>query len=254
MGQARGLCDSEVPTKTHSSMPTALLTALEERARHRGFDLFGVVDTQRYDAAQPNEMRCSRELVGCGTAIVLGCGGATVADEDGPSDLLRMLADAGVRARLAPPLRSTIRFACLAEAAGFGTVSPVIHRLLHPRFGPRVSVCAVLLVAGQPFGSIADASIADRFQPCCGCPRPCVPACPARVHDGHGASDLHRCYDERLHGSCTTDCRVVRSCPVGAAHEVSPDIERQRHQFDLHRLAVRHGKGLMHALRRILWF
>ena len=66
MGQARGLCDSEGPTKTQLSMPTALLTALEQRARHRGFDLFGVVDTQRYDAAQPHEMRCSRELVGCG--------------------------------------------------------------------------------------------------------------------------------------------------------------------------------------------
>jgi hypothetical protein len=235
-------------------MSQALLIALEQRARARGYDLFGIVDTQRFDAAQPAEGRCAREFAGCGTAIVLGSGAPRLAEAEGPGELLRMLTEAGLRARLAPPLRSTIRFACLGEAAGFGTVSPVIHRLLHPAYGPRVSVRAVLLVEGLPFGAIADATIADRFQPCCNCSRPCVAACPADVHDGLGASDLRRCYDERLSGSCTTGCEVVRHCPIGAANQVPSEVERQRHEFDLQRLAVREGRGLLHALRRILWF
>lgn len=233
-------------------MRPALLTELEQRARDCGFDLFGVVDARRFDSTQPHESRCSSELPGCGTVVVLGCGGASQAAPDSCRQLERFLAERGVRARMAKPLRSALRFSCLAEAAGLGTVSPVIHRLLHPKYGPRVSVCGVLLVEGQPFGEIPDASIADRFQPCCKCARPCVEACPAQVHDGHGGSDLERCHDEGLKGACTEGCGVVRECPIGRGHEVPPAVERQRQEFEVVRLAARQGKGLWHILRRAL--
>lgn len=225
---------------------------LEERARRCGFDLFGVVDARRFDATQPHESRCSTELPGCGAVVVLGCGGPAQAAPDSCRQLEHFLAERGVRARMAKPLRSALRFACLAEAAGLGTVSPVIHRLLHPQYGPRVSICGVLLVEGQPFGEIADASIADRFQPCCKCSRPCVDACPAKVHDGCGNTDLSRCHDEGMNGSCTDQCHVVSRCPIGQGHVVPAAVQKQRQEFEVLRLAARQGKGLWHVLRRVL--
>jgi hypothetical protein len=54
-------------------MRTGLLDELALRARLRGLDLLGLVDTQRFDRAQPPEGRCSRVLPQCGTAIVAPC-------------------------------------------------------------------------------------------------------------------------------------------------------------------------------------
>jgi hypothetical protein len=231
-------------------MRPALLSELEQRARDRGLDLFGVVDTYRFDKAQPPENRCAREFAACGTAIVVGCGGKAGAAPSAIGELLRLLRAAGLRARAAGAVRSSISFACLSEAAGFGTVSPVIQRLLHPRYGPWVSVSAVLLVEGQPFGPIADASIAGEFQPCSTCSRPCIAACPADVHDGKTGSQFDRCHDHRQGGGCSTGCHVVRMCPVGADQRMTEDNELEWHRRESLRLARRYGRGLLWSLRR----
>jgi hypothetical protein len=224
-------------------MPAALLAELEHSARAHGFDLFGVVDAQRFDAAQPVENRCSRLLPDCGTAIVVGRGGPDKFDGRALAELGRVLRQRGLRVRVASPLRSSISFACLGEAAGLGIVSPVIHRLLHPQFGPWVTVHGVLLVSGRPFGPIADASIAETFHPCCKCHRPCVEACPAEVHDGHGESDFGRCHEHRHAGGCGDACLVVRACPIGSGQRVEAAREADRHRDESRLLAVRHAHG-----------
>ncbi len=233
-------------------MSTALLRELEQRARGAGFDLFGLVDAERFDAGQPHELRCARELPGCGTVIVLGCGGPSQAQWNLPRELADLLRKHGHPARLAEPMQSRLRFSALGEAAGLGTVSPVIHRLLHPQFGPRVMVGAAVLVAGRPFGPIADASIAERFQPCCHCARPCLSACPGGVHDGHGDVDEDRCSQERERGPCADACRVVRSCPVGAGQALPAEVEAERHRFESHRALAMRGRGLLPTIRRWL--
>ncbi len=233
-------------------MPSVLLTDLEQRARGLGLDLFGVVDAARFDASQPHEGRCSRLLPDCGTAIVVGRGVPTTIDLPALAQLEQFLRAAGLQVRAATPTYSRLSFACLGEAAGLGIVSPVIHRLLHPRFGPWVTVQGVLLLSGRPFGPIADASIAASFHPCCKCERPCVAACPATVHDGHGNSDLGRCHDRRHRNGCGSSCSVVRSCPVGADVKVALAHEAERHRFESQLLARRYGRGLLHSLRRWL--
>ncbi|MGE3172396.1 MAG: hypothetical protein AB7O97_07190 [Planctomycetota bacterium] len=233
-------------------MRNALLTALQQRAIDRGFELFGVVDTLQFDKSQPLESRCGRELRDCGTAVVVGCGGAHEPSEAAVRELQDVLRTAGLRARAVPPVRSAVSFAALGEAAGFGTVSPVIHRLLHPRYGPWVAVAGVVLVEGQPFGPIPDASIAHRFQPCCKCARPCVTACPTEVHDGHGGQRLDRCHDQRQAGRCASSCHVLRTCPVGADLRAPATVEQLRHRRDSLRLARRHARGLWWALRRAI--
>jgi hypothetical protein len=40
-------------------------------------------------------------------------------------------------------------------------------------------VWAALLVDGQPFGQVTDASLTEDFQPCCTCKQPCREAHPA---------------------------------------------------------------------------
>src|SRR5262245_58248419 len=99
-------------------MRTALLDELAQRARARGFDLFGVVDSERFDRAQPSEGRCASALRRCGTAIVLGCGGTSRPDAAAVAELQALLAGVGLRALAADPVRSAISFACLGEAAG----------------------------------------------------------------------------------------------------------------------------------------
>jgi hypothetical protein len=131
-----------------------------------------------------------------------------------------------------------------------GTVSPVIHRLLHPRYGPWVSVRAALLLRGQPFGPIADAAISATFQPCSTCARPCLQACPAQVHDGAGHSSFDRCHEPRAAGGCTDCCQVVRTCPIGSSERAPADVERARHGEEREQLQRRHGRGLWSTLRR----
>ena len=255
-------------------MCPALLADVQARAAAVGLNLFGVVDTERFDRSQPCEARCARVLPGSGTAIVLGSGGhdfwrqllalhgarplrwrqplrrhAVAAVQP----LQTRLAEAGVPGRMvAPVTRTRINVARLAEAAGFGIVSPVVGVLLHPRFGPWVGVRAVLLFPGQPFGPVADTSIADSFQPCGACPRPCVSACPVGVHDGLGGSDFERCSSHRQQGGCTHGCNVRRACPVGAGERYQPEVELLEQQQETLHLERRYGFSFWRLLQRLL--
>ncbi len=235
-------------------MRAPLLAELRRCTADAGLNLFGLVDAAAFDEWQPCEGRLQDRLPGCGTAVVLGCGGRGLwrrlverAGPPGPPrrgaspvrDYARrclreaqtMLVAADLDARLVTAADDGgLRFPRLAEAAGFGTVSPVINRLLHPDYGPWVSVFGALLLPGRPFGEIADASISATFQPCCACPRPCLAACPAGVHDGQGGTDLRACAEHRHADHCADSCSVRRACPIGAEHRYEPEEERHRHR------------------------
>jgi hypothetical protein len=162
----------------------SLLSDAQHSALRVGLNLFGVVDASRFDRSQPKDLRIRNRWPRCGTAIVLGSGGAATARE--PHQVERDVAAIGAmlqQARLpftvSVPAQRELSFARLAEAAGLGTISPVTGLLLHPHFGPWVAVWAALLVDGQPFGQVADASLTDEFQPCCTCKQPCREAHPA---------------------------------------------------------------------------
>jgi len=226
-------------------MSSSLLLEARLRAENTGLNLFGLVDAERFDAWQPLEQRTTSIRPDCGTVIVLGSGGRATAwspseqpqavvpfERAAAQELAELLHCRSVRCRLIEPgAGQRLNFVRLAEAAGFGTVSPVSGLLLHPEYGPWVRVRAALLLDGRPFGPVADASITDRFQPCCSCAKPCVTACPASVHDGLGNQDLARCAEHRHLGGCASGCGSRRACPIGAEHRdhIGPDAHRYTH-------------------------
>ncbi|MCR9246440.1 MAG: hypothetical protein NXI31_15510 [bacterium] len=190
--------------ENHSS--ATLLAEVRALAAASGFDLFGVVDAARFDACQPPDQRVARVLSQCGAVIVLGTSGARLDDHTvrlGIDHMNERLRQARVRALVASRCQQRLSFPRLADAAGFGTVSPVTGLLLHPEFGPWVRVHDALLVQGRPFGVVADASISDGFQPCCRC-------------------DGQPCMETRVDSLDDP----ATSCPVGAKHR-SPDSPLQ---------------------------
>jgi epoxyqueuosine reductase QueG len=257
-------------------MSSPLLVQLQERAAAAGLNLCGLVDARRFDACQCPDWRASRLLPDVGTIVVLGSGGSAfwqrmVASQGEPlaphpryhpvqdyamaqvRELAAMLQQHGTAtAVVQPEAKATLNFVQLGEAVGFGTVSPVIHILIHPQFGPWVSLRAALLCAGLPFGPVADASIARTWQPCCNCSKPCVAGCPTNVHDGSGNSDFHRCAVHRDAGNCDSGCSVRRACPVGAEYRYGPKEEAHRHAYSLFAMRKWFGLGAWRFVPKFL--
>ncbi len=230
------------------------LAQVRTLASASGLDLCGLVDRVRFDAGEPSERRLQREAPTCGTAVVLASAGRSFGKQFGrwhaesgrsrataamfalatATEIAALLQQAGVGCTvLGFGGRVRVNDARLGEAAGFGIVSPVSGLLLHPEFGPWVRVRAAILCDGLPFGAVPDASIAEQFHPCCGCPQPCVTACPATVHDGMGQHDHARCGSHRLRGGCDTGCGSRSACPLGAEHRDDEALPVHRHTYEL---------------------
>ncbi|MFQ5503183.1 MAG: hypothetical protein ACE5F1_00115 [Planctomycetota bacterium] len=147
---------------------------------------------------------------------------------------------AGFEARTVFPFsRKPMDFLRLAEAAGLGTLSPVVPFLIHPEFGPWVSLRGALIVEEElrSNGELED------FLPCRDCSCPCLDACPVEVYGPAGEAHLSRCADERHDGGCEGGCEVRRACPVGREHRYDPDEEAFRHWYGLPALRRYYGKG-----------
>lgn len=256
-------------------MVSTLLTEARELAAQAGLNLFGTVSAARFDECQPCDRRVRGLRADCGTVVVLGTGGrqfwqayaahggrtdlpaqaaAAAADRFArlqAKELLLWLQQRDVRGAVVEPgAAGGVRFACLGEAAGLGTVSPVTGQLLHPEFGPWLALRALLLLDGEPFGPVPNASIAHRFQPCCGCSRPCVSACAPQACDGEGQKDLERCAPHRDAGNCETGCNTRLACPLGANHRDADGEYAHRHEQTLAVLRRLAGLGLWRLVPR----
>lgn len=231
-------------------------TELVADTSSHGFNLVGFVASTPFDACQPPGRRAADLSDGCGTIFLVGSGGGAswehmrgVGIEMGEprpghhpineysAHAARTLTDSlhakGIHARVTFPDDSpALNFMQLAELAGWGTISPVLGILLHPEFGPWVSIRAALLIDGQPFGDIGEEEH-QPFQPCLSCQKPCVSACPASVFDGMGSVQLEVCANHRNVGNCRHGCDARRACPVGATSRYGSDEERFRHAYSL---------------------
>lgn len=249
----------------HHDPPT--LSEVRDRARSLGYDLVGVVGAAAFDAAQPSGRRAREAFPECGNVLVMGSGGPRfwermVAADGEPGvprpwrhpihaytrrtagELAAWLRERGVESRIVHPGdRRPLNFVQLAEMAGLGTISPVIGLLLHPEFGPWVSLRAALLVRGAPFvPADADGQALD-FAPCLSCVKPCLRACPAQVYDGLGGVALERCAAHRHAGGCDDGCDVRRACPVGTEHRYGRTEEAFRHAYSLFSMRRHFGLG-----------
>ena len=100
----------------------------------------------------------------------------------------------------------------LAEAAGLGTPGRV-GVLLHPDFGPWISLRGVLFVP-EPLQTRR----VEPFDPCSDCPAPCENACHAGVVTADGV-DVPACYQARLTlEDCSLRCDARAACVLAPEH------------------------------------
>jgi hypothetical protein len=272
-GLAHGCLAAENKSLVFSEFLMSLLHSVQQQASRNGLNLFGLVDAKRFDGYQPREQRTGAVQSGCGTIMVLGTAGRSLSSEfsrqgrlvpqsmtdnqvddlavAGATAVVTDLCQRGVRGRLVDARRPRINFGQLGEAAGFGIVSPVSGLLLHPEFGPWVRVRAAVLLPGQPFGTITDASITDRFRPCYSCLKPCIAACPSAVHDGMGDSDRSRCADSRYRGGCEAACHSRLACPVGSEYADQGGPMLHAHSVGLHTMKRWFGLGWWRMVPRM---
>ena len=250
----------------------SLLSSAQQQATRNGLNLLGLVDAQRFDSCQPRELRSSSLQPGCGTIMVLATAGKslwlefqrqgrhlpkTMSEETvdelamaGATAIAGELLENGHQAKVMDARKPRMNFSQLAEAAGFGIVSPVSGLFLHPEYGPWVRVRAALLLPGTPFGAIADASVVERFQPCCTCQRPCIAVCPSAVHDGEGNSDRARCAGHRHQGGCLSGCHSRIACPIGVEHADAEGSMVHAHSMSHRTMQRWFGLGLWRIVPR----
>jgi epoxyqueuosine reductase QueG len=101
----------------------------------------------------------------------------------------------------------------LGRAAGLGAASR-LGLLLHPEFGPWMSLRAVVLT---PLELPESGPLTD-FDPCGGCAAPCASACRgSAIADDR--FDVARCAATRLReAGCRSRCDARRACVIGPEH------------------------------------
>lgn len=246
-----------------------LLDEIRRRAADAGLNVLGVVACDEFDRCQPRGRRAREILPECETILVLGSGGSEfwekMTQEEGSpgrpkadhhpinrrgarltGELMVWLRDHGMRsAAVYPDANRTLNFVQLAEVAGMGYVSPVIGQLLHPTYGPWVSLRSAILIAGKPFGDARrlPKAVGEQFEPCLTCSRPCMRACPISVYEVGDYPDFERCTEHRVQGNCERGCDVRRACPIGAEHRYGPQEEAFRHAYSLFQMRRAYGHG-----------
>ena len=208
-----------------------------------GLNLRGALSAARYDALVPGAWRTAALLPDARTALVVGSGGRALwtalraapefAAGSDPVDtytarvvgaLARDLSGAGHPSCGLYPLEQRggawADFVTLAREAGLGASSR-LGMLIHPIYGPWLSIRAVLLTAaecprGAPIGG---------FDPCSECAAPCAEACPGGAVWPEGIS-ARLCYEtQRTEPACALRCNARRACVVGPEHAYAVEAE-----------------------------
>lgn len=221
--------------------PRAL--GLPSTAERSGVNVAGALSAATYDRLVPPAWRSGAVLPGARRALVLGCGGrsfgqaALRSPEMGASPdpldgfAARVVGELGAAleragGRCAPLFAHERRegayadFVALARAAGLGAPSR-LGLLLHPRYGPWLSIRAILLTTtpGPTTAPLAD------FDPCRSCDAPCQRACPVAAPRSDGF-DVRACAGHRAgSAACEGGCAARRACPVGESHRYAARIE-----------------------------
>jgi epoxyqueuosine reductase len=222
---------------------SASLVASEAILAAAGFNLRGALCAARFDALVPEPWRASALLPDARSALVLASGGRALwqafrasPECDGGADPLDrytervVCAAAEVVSRAGQAARALFAherhggvyadFVALGRAAGFGAHSR-LGLLLHPVYGPWLSIRAVLLTA-LPW---PESPALGAFDPCRGCPAPCAAACPAGAvtADGFRVSACQR--TRRREPACRLRCDARRACRLGPEHAYAEAAE-----------------------------
>lgn len=222
--------------------PRAL--GLDARLEAAGFNVAGVLDIAGYDSHVPTVWNSSNLLPAARSALVLACGGrafgaalnaAHSLPADDPIDGLTARVVGAAANSLGGSTRTLFYweqrggafadFVALGRACGIGAPSR-LGLLLHPVYGPWLSIRAVLLTALvlPPTPPLPD------FEPCTGCSAPCAKACPGDALAG-ASFDGQACARTTLgHAPCRARCDARHACVVGREHSISPELERRHRE------------------------
>ncbi len=214
-----------------------------------GFNLVGSLTIPRYDSLVSEAWRGAWKGAPARSALVVASGGralfsafAASPESTLPGDPLdaytRRVVDraadrlgGAARAIYAFEKRGGVYadFVALAEASGLGAPSR-LGLLLHPKFGPWLSIRAILFAETE----FPETPPRSDFAPCTGCPAPCATACHGRaVSAGSAAFDVSACRVTRASHAfqggpdrpCALRCDARRACVVGPDHAYTPTAE-----------------------------
>jgi len=207
------------------------IAAFEGELRSAGLNLPARLTAVDYDALVPPAWSSRALLPDAVSAFVLAAGGrdfftafaasAEAAKADDPVDAFtRRVVSAAAEAVDGHPLFAFERrggefadFVRLGRAAGLGAPSR-LGLLLHPIYGPWMSIRAVVLtrLPAPPGPESAD------FDPCTRCAAPCEAACPGAA-PGPAGFDVPGCVaTRRVTPGCRERCDARRACVVGPEH------------------------------------
>lgn len=218
-----------------------------------GLNLVGAVPAADGKRLTPGA-NAQRALGNTKTLLVCGSGGpghweSIPAEERADELCIQRAGERAIEAALgtlpAPsrllPLRESSAFDLrrLAEAAGFGVLSPYLEILIHPTYGPWVSIRGVVATELE----LSAAGPLQSFDPCGPCARPCLDACPSGAYGRGHTFDFMRCAAHRLRERepefpCADACRSRAACPVGAEHAYGFEEHRHRHRASLDAIAA----------------
>ncbi|MGE4606673.1 MAG: hypothetical protein AAEJ52_08045, partial [Myxococcota bacterium] len=242
-----GTAWSRIAMTNRDEHENAVKLGLDSALEAHGFNLVGALAADRYDQLVAPGWRCAQRLPTARSAVLLCCGGPEFfrAVRSSPEwqagvDPVDRFARRWVEFQRAAWQRAGFDtkgflyvderdsdgeshfadFASLAAACGIGVPSR-LGILLHPRYGPWVSIRGLLLTerpcpAAEPLD----------WNPCLGCPAPCAGACPSdRVILGSGF-DLEACFATKASTpSCRTGCAARRACVYGRDQAYDRDAE-----------------------------
>jgi epoxyqueuosine reductase QueG len=223
--------------------PRAL--GLDPGLEEAGINAAGVLAAQRYDDLVPPAWHSPELLPGARAAVVLGCGGRAFGEAFGGSaearaethPVDRFTARVVERAATALGERGTptralfywqrrdgrfADFVALGRACGLGGPGR-LGVLIHPRYGPWISLRAVLLTTAP----LATTPRSADFAPCRECPAPCAAACPGAAVGADGFDAAACLRTTRTHSACAQRCAARRACVIGREHAYAPDLERR---------------------------
>lgn len=202
-----------------------------------GFNLTAPLPARDYDAIVPPPWRLDAVCPGARGVVVVGNGGRSLWPRFRASPEARVRRDPvdrytvrvfrEVSARISPPSGfalyterrrgAYLPLVALAERAGLGTPGRV-GVLLHRTYGPWMSLRAVLFVPNA-----VERAEVEPFDPCPGCPAPCVRACHGGAVSEAGV-DLRRCLPTKIRNpACRAACDARSACVIGPEHAFPPD-------------------------------
>ena len=219
-------------------MATGALTAVTPVLAAAGLNLRGCLRVERYDALVPPAWRAQSLLPPARSALVLAAGGRGFFEAFRASPEARFFSDPldaytrrqaeAVADRLAGRALfafermdgSYADFVALGRAGGLGAPSR-LGLLLHPEYGPWMSIRAVVLTRCE----LAETHPLSSFDPCRGCAAPCARACRGQAFAGEGF-DVARCAaTRRREAGCRRRCDARRACIIGTGNRYAEAAE-----------------------------